>query len=146
MSALPPRSDAVAMHGLGVIAQRAILLEQFSAAWTEKDLDGLMALMADGCLFRASVGPEPGASFEGREEVRRGFSLFLGGDQDDPAVETDTEAPLVCVDFAVTRWTSRFPQPSGPPVVIRACDILGFEGERIKFKDTYRKVSGELPR
>jgi hypothetical protein len=102
-------------------------------------------LMADRCTFRASVGPEPGATFEGRDEVRRGFSLFLGAAQDDPVVEIDTEAPLVGIDFAVTRWTSRFPQPPGPPTVVRACDILGFEGERIKFKDTYRKVTGELP-
>jgi hypothetical protein len=29
--------------------------------------------------------------------------------------------------------------------VVRACDILEFDGDRIKLKDTYRKVAGDLP-
>ncbi|MGH2868635.1 MAG: nuclear transport factor 2 family protein [Solirubrobacteraceae bacterium] len=126
-------------------ADRERLLERFTAAWRAKDLDTLMALMTEECSFRASLGPEPGASFSGRAEVRRGFSLFLGGSAGDAPAETETEDPLISRDFAVTRWTTRYPQPAGSPVVVRACDILGFEGDRIKFKDTYRKVAGDLP-
>jgi ketosteroid isomerase-like protein len=124
---------------------RMALIEAFSAAWQAKDVDALMGLMADDCAFRASVGPEPGATFTGREEVRRGFQLFLGGRAATPAPETEAEQTLVAEDFAVTRWTTRVPQPQGPPLVIRACDILEFEGERIRFKDTYRKVAGPPP-
>lgn len=124
---------------------RARLLDRFTAAWSAKDLDALMALMAEDCSFRASLGPEPGATFAGCAEVRRGFALFLGPDNGDPPPETETEESLISGDFAVTRWTSRYPQPAGPPIVVRACDILGFEGDRIKFKDTYRKAPGELP-
>jgi ketosteroid isomerase-like protein len=126
-------------------ADRATLLERFTTAWGAKDLDGLMAMMAEHCSFRASVGPEPGMTFEGREEVRRGFAVFLGAGAGDPPTETDAEEPLISPDFAVTRWTSRFPSAAGSPIVVRACDILGFEGDRIKFKDTYRKVIGDLP-
>jgi ketosteroid isomerase-like protein len=126
------------------VAARAQLIERFSTAWSAGDLDALMAMMADACTFRASIGPEPGVTFEGHEQVRRGFSMFLSGGGND-AVETETEPPLISDDFAVTRWTSRYPQPAGPPTVVRACDILGFEGDRIKFKDTYRKLSGEPP-
>jgi ketosteroid isomerase-like protein len=114
------------------------LLETFTAAWNAKDLDGLMDLMADDCAFRASVGPEPGASFVGREAVRRGYEQFLGGSG--PPPETVSEEPLVTGDFAVTRWTLRWPQAGGAPVEVRGCDVFEFEGGRIKLKDTYRKV------
>ncbi len=124
---------------------RAALLEAFTVAWSAKDLDALMAFMAQECAFRASLGPEPGATFTGRDEVRRGFELFLGGGGGAPAPETENEETLISGDFAVTRWTSRFPQTDGPPVVVRACDIFEFDGDRITFKDTYRKVAGDLP-
>jgi ketosteroid isomerase-like protein len=75
------------------IEDRASLLDAFTAAWSSKDLDGLMALMAEECVFRASVGPEPGATFAGRDDVRRGFELFLGGGGAAP--ETEHEETLI---------------------------------------------------
>lgn len=124
---------------------RAALLDRFTAAWSARDLDELMAMMAEDCTFRASVGPEPGATFTGPAEVRRGFRLFLGPADSEAAVETVSETPLISGDFAVTRWTSRISPASGAGSVVRACDILGFEGDRIKFKDTYRKVLATSP-
>lgn len=124
---------------------RGKLLKDFSTAWEAKDVDALMGLMADECAFRASLGPEPGMTFVGREEVRRGFILFLGP-PGPPAAETVTDEPLICDDFAVTRWTTRIPQSDGEPLVVRACDIIEFAGDRIGVKDTYRKVSGDPPR
>jgi ketosteroid isomerase-like protein len=124
---------------------RAQLLDRFSVAWGAGDIDALMALMTENCMFRASVGPEPGATFSGSDDVRRGFSLFIGSGGTDPGVQTDTQDPLISADFAVTRWTSRYPRPDGAAVVVTACDILGFEGDLINFKDTYRKVTGDLP-
>jgi ketosteroid isomerase-like protein len=124
---------------------RVALIEAFTLAWTAKDLEAVMELMADDCTFRSSVGPEPGASFVGRDEVRRGFQLYLGGGTDLPPPETKSEPVLASADFAVTRWTTYLPQPDGPTVEVRACDIFEFAGDRIAVKDTYRKVVGQLP-
>ncbi len=126
------------------MSDRRALIDAFSTAWGAKDLDALMELMAPDCEFRSSVGPGPGARFAGRDEVRRGFSLFLGP-PDAPAAETQSTGDLVGEDFAVTRWTARSPQPGGSVLEVRACDVFEFEGDRIKVKDTYRKVLGELP-
>jgi ketosteroid isomerase-like protein len=121
---------------------RTALIEAFTAAWNAKDVDGLMEIMADDCEFRASVGPEPGTSYVGRDEVRRGYEQFLAP-SDDPAPESSESAPLlVGDDFAVTRWTLRWPQPDGPPTEVRGCDVFEFAGDRIRLKDTYRKVAG----
>ena len=124
---------------------RAQLIDRFGAAWGAADIDALMGLMSEDCWFRASVGPEPGAMFAGRAEVRRGFALFLTRTGSDEEPHTVSEEPLIADGFAVTRWTTRFPQPGGPGLVVRGCDVFGFEGSRIAFKDTYRKVSGDLP-
>jgi ketosteroid isomerase-like protein len=123
---------------------RVALIEAFTRAWNDKDVDGVMALMADDCEFRASVGPEPGTAFTGRAEVRRGFGIFLAP-SDAPDPETEVGPLLVGADFAVTRWTSRWPGPDGTTVEVRACDVFEFDGERIRSKDTYRKVLGPPP-
>lgn len=123
------------------IAQ-AKVIERFSAAWAAKDLDALLELVTDDCVFRASVGPEPGTTYFGRDEVRRGFAQLLATLIDDASPQTEAEVTLLSRDFAVTRWTTRLPVDGGPPVVVRACDIIEFEGGLIKFKDAYRKVYG----
>lgn len=46
-------------------------LAAFSAAWAAKDIDALMTFMTDDCVYAASVGPEPGKTFVGKEAVRR---------------------------------------------------------------------------
>jgi len=118
---------------------RVRLIEAFTAAWESRDLDALMELMADDCVFRASVGPEPGVSFVGRDAVRRGYAMFLGA-ADGPPADTQSAAPLVHRDFAVTRWTVRTAGKDGAHVEVRGCDVFEFDGDRISLKDTYRKV------
>jgi ketosteroid isomerase-like protein len=126
------------------MSDRHALLDAFSRAWMDKDIDCLMELMAPECEFRSSVGPGPGTRFTGRDEVRRGFELFLGA-PGLPSAETVSTGDLVAEDFAVTRWITRSTQPDGSIAEVRACDVFEFEGERIKIKDTYRKVLAPLP-
>lgn len=126
------------------VNDRAALIDEFSAAWGAKDLDALMELMAPDCEFGASLGPGPGTRFVGRDEVRRGYGLFLAP-SDGPEPEAHNAAPLIDEDFAVTRWSLRWPQQDGSAVEVRGCDVFEFEGDRIRSKDTYRKAQGELP-
>jgi ketosteroid isomerase-like protein len=122
-------------------AGRIALIEAFARAWEARDVDALMELMADRCEFHASVGPEPGTTFIGRDAVRRAYERFLAPPPADAVpVEVDMEPLLVCADFAVTRWTVRSPGATVPEV--RACDVFEFEGDRIRVKDTFRKVPG----
>ncbi|MFN8218027.1 MAG: nuclear transport factor 2 family protein [Solirubrobacterales bacterium] len=115
----------------------AAVIERFSAAWEAGDVETLMALMAAECEFRASLGPEPGRSYTGREAVREAFEGFLapnGG----PAAVTESVPVLIGPDFAVTRWTVRVEGR----ITVRGCDVFEFDGELIRCKDTYRKSAG----
>jgi ketosteroid isomerase-like protein len=125
-----------------VVAERVRLLEAFARAWDEGDVDALMDLMGDDCTFSSSTGPGPGAVFSGRQDVRRGFEFFLSpGTSRGP--KSEVTGTLVNGDFAVVRWQVPTADGSGDAEV-RACDIFEFAGDRIRSKDTYRKIAAEL--
>ena len=109
--------------------------DAFAAAWGERDLDALMALMTDDAVYGASVGPEPGLTFRGSREVRAGFASMLA--LDDTAcseiVSTLFAGAVACVEWQYTRRGE--PAPN-----VRGIDRLEFRGGRISRKEAYRKV------
>lgn len=117
------------------------LIDAFGEAWGARDIDGVMDLMAPKCSFSASVGPDPGRTYLGPSEVRRGVESFLGPPAD-PDVVTETLAVRIGDDFAVVHWVARSTHPDRPTPVIRALDVFEFDDGRIRSKDTYRKVLG----
>src|SRR5579872_7240528 len=56
------------------------LQKQFGKAWDARDIDELMSMMTDDCVYCASVGPEPGTTHVGRDAVREGFLAMLAFD------------------------------------------------------------------
>ena len=51
-------------------------LKAFGDAWNRHDIEALMSMMDDDCVFHAVAGPDlMGKSFVGRDEVRAGFEL-----------------------------------------------------------------------
>jgi uncharacterized protein (TIGR02246 family) len=126
------------------MADRRALIKQFNAAWSARDVDVVMNLMADDCEFHTSIGPSPGTSYIGREAVARAFRAFLEPPPD-PYTVAGPVWLMVAEDFCVTRWSSRTARPGDDLIVTSACDIFLFAGDKIMSKDTYRKVTGSAP-
>lgn len=122
---------------------RLEILKAFGEAWLAQDLDRLMSFMSDDCEFRASVGAEPGTTFVGRDEVRRGFQLMLDYDAD---AEGQTGIAFVDGDVGASQWSYAYVRPDGSRVQVRGCDIWQFAGDKIRLKDAYRKVDGDITR
>lgn len=120
-------------------SDRLYLIERFTEAWETRDIEGVMQLMAPGCWFRSSIGPDPGRSYVGADEVRRGVTTFLSGAAD-PSVSSRVVDTLVAEDFAVVLWESSRLEGGEPRLEVVACDVFRFAGDRIKSKDTYRKL------
>jgi hypothetical protein len=99
-------------------------LESFTAAWGRKDVDELMSFMTEDCVYNASVGPDPGATYVGRESVckSRGGRVF------------------VAVDRGAAEWSYVFTDDAGREVELRGCDLFEFVGDKIRRKDAYRKT------
>lgn len=112
-------------------------LEQFSAAWTSGDVDKLMSFMTDDCVYHASVGPDPGATYRGPAEVRRGFERMLAFDQQR---ERRSGQAVIVGDMGFAEWSFDETAPDGRRRTIRGCDIFRFRDDQIVEKDAYRKV------
>jgi ketosteroid isomerase-like protein len=116
-------------------------LQQFSAAWTAGDLDALMSYMTDDCEYHASVGPEPGSTYRGKDEVRRGFAAILAYDH---GRERHDGSAFVNGNLGVAEWSFHERAPDGTGRLIRGCDIFEFADGKIRKKDAFRKVLDNL--
>ena len=116
--------------------ERARVLAQFGEAWTRKNLDGLMSLVTDDCIYVASVGPEPGETFIGRDAVRAGFAALLaydaGGDSREGRI-------AILGEVGLAEWAYELRDASGRATLVRGCDIFEFTGTLIRRKDAFRK-------
>jgi glutathione S-transferase len=123
-SSAPPRMDREA-------------LAAFDAAWTAGNLEALMSFVAPDCVYSASVGPEPGETFEGREAVRGGFEKVLSHDRGRARRGGTT---WFLGDFAFAEWAFEEQTPEGPRRV-RGIDRFEFSAAGIVRKDAYRKTT-----
>src|SRR4030095_4495690 len=113
------------------------LLDRFADAWNRHDLDALMSMMTDDCVFEASAGPEVhGQRSEGRPAVRAAYAA---------GVETFHDAhwanPRHFIDEnrGVSEWTFTGTHTDGRRVEVNGCDVFTFRDGRIAVKSSYRK-------
>lgn len=97
--------------------------------------------MTDDCVFRASVGVEPGTTFRGRAEVRRGFELMLAYDA---GYESRGGEAFITGDRGASQWSFARTGDDGRVQEVHGCDFFHFEGDRIRVKDAYRRVHGNI--
>jgi ketosteroid isomerase-like protein len=104
---------------------------RFAAAWAEGDVAILMTCVTDDIIYGASVGPEPGATYIGKEAVAEGFRVIM---EHDRGRTMSTANATFLADRAFVEWIS-----SGDGDEIRGFDVLAFRGGLIARKDAYRK-------
>lgn len=112
-------------------------LKQVAAAWGRKDIDALMSFVSTDCVYSASVGPEPGETFVGKEAVREGFLKVLAHDTGSVAEPGEIR---VLGDWAVFTWGFRFKTAEGERLV-RGCDLFQFRDGLVVRKDSFRKAT-----
>lgn len=125
----------------GVLAAgRHAVMERFAAAWNARDLDALMACMAEACAFHAAAGQgASGAVHQGREAVRAAYGAIF---ETFPEARWTDPRHSISGDVGLPRWRFVGIDRAGAPVEVDGCDVLTFEegGTLIALKDTYRKA------
>ncbi|MGC4024262.1 MAG: nuclear transport factor 2 family protein [Mesorhizobium sp.] len=122
----------------GITARRLALLDRFLAAWNARDVDGLMACMADECAFHASAGPDAeGRKFVGRDAVRASYAALF---DTFPKAAWTRGSHTVSGDTGLSSWRFVGTNVSGQQVDVDGCDIFTFTGDLIALKDSYRKA------
>jgi uncharacterized protein (TIGR03086 family) len=108
----------------------------FVAAFGRGDVDAIMSLMTDDCLFEAT-GPAPdGVRHEGASDVRAVWEALF----------TETGSPLfsaeesfVAGDRAVLRWRFSWVAPDGSPGHVRGVDVVRLRDGLVCEKFSYVK-------
>jgi ketosteroid isomerase-like protein len=111
----------------------------FGDAWDRGDVEEIMGYFAAECTYHASVGPEPGRTYQGRDAVRRGVVEMLAYDR---GGRSKAGPAFVAGARGVAEWSYEFAAADGAVTVIRGCDVFEFEGDLIRRKDAFRKVYG----
>ena len=113
------------------------LLDRFAEAWNRHDLDALMGMMTDDCVFEASAGPQAvGQRSEGQQAVRAAFAAVF---EAFPDAHWANPRHFIAGDRGVSEWTFTGTQQDGRRVEVNGCDLLTFRDGRIALKNSYRK-------
>lgn len=114
-----------------------ILLQDFAAAWNRHDIDALLELVTDDCIFETSSGQHSfGDRYAGKEALRLAFPMIW---QRYPDARWDQPTHVICGDRGFSEWTFRGKDVYGNAVEMRGVDLFVFQGGKIARKDTYRK-------
>jgi steroid delta-isomerase-like uncharacterized protein len=113
------------------------LLERFAEAWNRHDLDALMSMMTDDCVFAASAGTgADGQRHDGKEAVRAAFAAVF---ESFPDAHWANPRHFVAGSRGVSEWTFTGTQRDGRYVEVTGCDLFTLRDGRIAIKNSYRK-------
>ncbi len=112
------------------------VIERFNEAFNRHDVDAVMALMTDDCVFENTYPPPDGERYEGRAAVR-GFweRLFRAT----PDARFTFEEIFAAGDRCAQRWRYDYTGDDGRPGHIRGVDILRVRDGKVAEKLSYVK-------
>ena len=117
--------------------QLLALLDRFAAAWNRHDLDALMSMMTDDCVFEASAGPEiAGQRSQGKPAVRAAYAAVFETFHD---AHWANARHVISGNRGVSEWTFTGTRNDGKRVEVNGCDLFTFRHGRIAVKNSYRK-------
>ncbi|HLT46653.1 MAG TPA: nuclear transport factor 2 family protein [Rubricoccaceae bacterium] len=108
---------------------------RFNEAFNAHDVDAVMALMTDDCLFDSTRPPPDGERVEGQAAVRAYWEAFFARS---PQAHFEAEEVFGCGDRAVVRWTYRWVR-DGQPGRVRGVDVFRVRDGKVSEKRSYVK-------
>jgi ketosteroid isomerase-like protein len=107
------------------------VIAAFNQAFGRQDVDAVMALMTDDCIFENTLPAPDGERHVGQAAVRAFWARFF---KDTPQAKFDAEEIVVAGDRAVVRW--RFDWGDGH---IRGIDLFKVRDGKVAEKLSYVK-------
>jgi steroid delta-isomerase-like uncharacterized protein len=131
----PPRhTTASNAHSEAELLQ---LLDRFADAWNRHDLDALMSMMTDDCVFEASAGHDVnGQRSEGTQAVRAAYAAVF---ETFPDAHWANPRHVIAGTRGVSEWTFTGTRQDGTRVEVAGCDLFTFRDGKIAIKNSYRK-------
>jgi len=108
----------------------------FNEAFNHHDIEGMMALMSDDCLFENTYPAPDGTVYKGKESVTQFWQEFFQGS---PNAHIDIEEIFGMGYHCVMRWKYNWMDTSGDKGHVRGVDIFKVLDELIHEKLSYVK-------
>ena len=113
-------------------------LQAFLDAFNAHDIDAIMSLLTEDCVFDMPRGPAPGGRrLTGKEQVRAGIQSRFDAI---PDIQYVDDRHWTSGDRGVSEWTIRGTQATGEPIEVRGCDLFEFTDGKISRKDSFWKI------
>ena len=81
------------------------IIERFNAAFNRHDVDAIMALMTDDCVFENTFPAPDGERYVGQAAVRAFWEQLFAAS---PNAVFEAEAVVACGEYAIHRWRYRW--------------------------------------
>lgn len=111
------------------------VIERFNEAFNRHDVEGVMSLMTDDCIFENTNPPPDGARLEGAVAVRAYWQKFFAANAD---ARFETEDMIVAGDRCVVQWIYRKTK-EGKPWHLRGVDVFRVRDGKVSEKLSYVK-------
>ena len=108
------------------------VIEQFNAAFNSHDVNSIMALMTDDCIFENTLPTPDGTTYTGAAAVRAFWQQFFA---QSPNARFVTEEVFASGDRAVVRWMYHWSQTGH----IRGVDVFRVRDGKVAEKFSYVK-------
>ena len=112
------------------------LLDDFNIAFNRHDVDGMMALMTEDCIFENTYPPPDGTRYLGKVAVREFWEEFFRTSQQ---AHIEIEETFIGTDWAAQPWTYRWVDERGNAGHVRGVDLFQFRKGKIAEKLSYVK-------
>lgn len=111
-------------------------VERFNDALNRHDVDAVMALMTEDCVFE-NTSPQPdGERYEGQSAVRAFWEQMLHAS---PNARFETEEFFACGDRCAARWRYFYSGADGTSGHIRGVDVFRVRDGKVAEKLAYVK-------
>jgi ketosteroid isomerase-like protein len=111
-------------------------VDRFNDAFGEQDIDALMELITDDCVFDTTEPAPDGRRFVGRDAVLEAWREFF---QSSPDAMFDTEEIFACGDRCVVRWRYTWDPGDVRRGHVRGVDIFRVRDDLVTEKLSYVK-------
>ena len=117
---------------------RLAVLERMLDAFNAHDLDSIMSLFTEDCVFESPRGPEAwGRRFQGLSAVREGLGARF---TTIPDVHYGDGGHFVSGDRGVSEWTLTGTTTDGVRLNVRGCDLWTFRDDKVVVKNSFWKI------
>ena len=111
------------------------VVNRFNDAFGRHDVDGVMALMTEDCVFENTRPAPDGTRIEGQQAVRAFWEQFFRGS---PQARFESEDVFAAGDRCVVRWVYSWVKESGSGHV-RGVDVFRVRDGKVAEKLSYVK-------